>query len=139
MSADDDNLRLDPLALAVQERFLEEWRTGRRPRLSVYARRYPAYAAALADLVATLPFDAQADDEVGAGGAPQPETTAESFPQRLWTGEGVGRALDDIFGSMPQPDIRRLPRVAEERSPYQTSEASEGVTPDTPDDQSRHD
>jgi len=139
MSADDDDLGLDPLALAVQERFLEEWCAGRRPRLSVYVRRYPAYAAALADLVATLPPDAPAEESEMITWASQTETTAESFPQRLWTGEGVARALHDIFGSLAQADARHQPRVAEERTPYQASRASDDSAHDAPDEQPERD
>lgn len=130
MSADHDDLTLDPLELAVQEQFLEEWRAGLRPRLSVYSRRYPAYAASLADLVAALPPDAQ-ERETN-------ETPAESFPQRLWTGEGVSRALHGIFGATPPRDERRLPRVAEEPGPYQTSQAPD-APPDAANDQLKRD
>ncbi|HEX8732594.1 MAG TPA: hypothetical protein VF725_11115 [Ktedonobacterales bacterium] len=105
---DDGALDLD--ALAVQERFLEEWRAGKRPRLSAYLRRYPQHAAALAALVAALPPDTL------AGTAQEP--LAESFPERLWTGAGVARALAEIFG--PEPAGHEAPRVAEERAPYQT-------------------
>lgn len=130
MSADQDDLQINPLALAIQEQFLEEWRAGRRPRLSVYARRYPAYASALADLVASLPPDVRADE---AG-----ETRTDSFPERLWSGAGVARALADIFGVAPEVG-RRLPHVAEERSSYRASRASDDVVETEPDDHPPHD
>ena len=57
MSDKPDDLLPDVDALVVQEQFLEEWRAGRRPRLSVYALRYPQYGRALADLAASLPPD----------------------------------------------------------------------------------
>lgn len=114
-SHDDGPLDLD--ALAVQERFLEEWQAGKRPRLSAYLRRYPQHAAALVDLVASLPPDAPAVPAAAPAGATQ-EPLAESFPERLWTGAGVARALVEIFG--PEPARRETPRVAEERATYQT-------------------
>lgn len=110
----DDAVTLDLEALAVQERFLEEWQAGLRPRLSVYARRYPQHAAALANLVATLPPDAGADTDAGATREPP----AESFPERLWSGDGMARARAEIFG--PDSAERAAPRVAEERAAYQT-------------------
>lgn len=115
MTANDD-MAIDLYALAIQERFLEEWRAGRHPRLSVYARRFPAYAAALAECVASLAAEA----EMAA-----PESPTESFPERLWRGEGATRAMATIFasGAARQEDAH-LPRVAEERSPYQVEQAS---------------
>lgn len=97
--------------LAVEERFLEEWRGGLRPRLSVYLRRYPRRRATLTALVAALPPDAD------AVAAPEPPT--ESFPERLWSGAGMQRALADIFG--PAPVERDTPHVAEERTEYHTT------------------
>lgn len=121
MSADADDFLLDPAALAIQEQFLEEWRAGQRPRLSVYARRYPAYADALAALVATLPPDGVATSDEAVQGVTRIETTPESFPDRLWMGEGVGRALRGAFGEQAATvNARWLPRVAEERQAYDT-------------------
>ncbi len=49
-------------------------------------------------------------------------------------GDGMSRALDNIFGAAAAPDERRLPRVAEQPSSYQTSKAPD-TTPDASDDQ----
>jgi hypothetical protein len=118
MTADDDALRFTPdalAALAIEEQFMREWRAGAHPRLSVYALRYPAHAATLAALVAGLPSDAGASPE-------RVETLLESFPERLWNGAGVTRALASAFGDLPaqpaQPDDAPLQRVAEERTSY---------------------
>lgn len=115
MTADDDALRFTPdalAALAIEEQFLREWRAGKRPQLSVYALRYPAHAAALAALVAGLPSDADSSPE-------RVETLPESFPERLWNGAGVARALTSAFGAFPaQTDDAPLRRVAEERASY---------------------
>ncbi len=120
MSAKSDDTSLDLVALAIQEQFLEEWRAGQRPRLSVYAHRYPAYAAALAELVASLPPDTQLD-----------EGSDTSLPEPLWMGDGIPHALRAIFGDVaPSHDEERLPRVAEERSPYQAGQRADDP-PDT--------
>ena len=132
MTADDDALTFtaDALAaLAIEEQFLREWRAGQHPRLSVYALRYPAHAAALAALVAGLAPDVDSSAE-------RVETLPESFPERLWNGAGVARALTRAFGALPaqpaQPDDAPLPRVAEERSPYDTTRTDGGAARDSP-------
>lgn len=128
--ATEDDLTLDLLALAAQEQFLEQWRAGQCPRLSVYARRYPAYAAALAELVASLPMDAR---------EPGKETLPESFSERLWTGVGAHRALATIFGSgASQRDDASVRRVAEEPGLYQTRPAATPSALDPANDQSDH-
>lgn len=128
--ATEDDLALDLLALAAQELFLEQWRAGRRPRLSVYARRYPAYAAALAELVASLPMDAR---------EPGKETLPESFSERLWAGVGANRALAMIFDSgASQRDDASVRRVAEEPGLYQTRPADPPSALDPANDQSDH-
>jgi hypothetical protein len=125
MTMNHDELALDPVALAIQEQFLEERRAGKHPRLSVYALRYPAYAAALADLIATLPPDALAETQRAGDLARGVETPPESFPERLWNGQGVERALASIFGaSSAQPNDDRLARVAEERGAYDTGQVN---------------
>lgn len=114
----DDHLSLDPVALAIQEQFLAEWRAGQHPRLSVYAARYPAYASLLAELVTSLPPDARDASDA----EPSIEAHLESFPERLWTGEGVSAALSAIFGEVQRRrSDAQLGRVAEERQSYDTS------------------
>ncbi|HET9109194.1 MAG TPA: hypothetical protein VFN78_00070 [Ktedonobacterales bacterium] len=116
----DDSLSLDPVALAIQEQFLAEWHAGKRPRLSVYAARYPAYANLLAELVASLsPGAGHADDA-----EPLIEAHLESFPERLWTGDGINRALTSIFSEVQlRWSGAQLGHVAEERQPYETGRA----------------
>lgn len=123
MSDKPDDLLPDVDALAAQEQFLEEWRAGRRPRLSVYARRYPQYAGALAALVASL-----APDMPMSGAGEEMEPLTESFPERLWSGAGVARALADIFGSASNQ--RAEPRVAEARAEYQATREQDATTAD---------
>lgn len=113
MSQTDD---LEIQSLAVQERFLEEWSAGKRPRLGDYVRRYPAHAAALTELVATLPLDHEA--------SPAAETEGSlGVEQRLWLEFGVRRALDTIFGAQRAAtaanDAQSL-RVAEDSASYST-------------------
>lgn len=113
MSQTDD---LEIQSLAVQERFLEEWSAGKRPRLGEYVRRYPAHAAALTKLVATLPPDHEA--------SPAAETEGSlGVEQRLWLEFGVRRALDTIFGAQRAAtaanDAQSL-RVAEDSASYST-------------------
>lgn len=128
MTADGDDLIGAPDALAafaIEEQFLREWRAGKRPRLSVYALRYPAHAAALAALVASLPPDADNASE-------RAETLPDSFPERLWNGAGVARALTSAFDGLPaQPRALArdapLPRVAEERSVYDASRVGDSA------------
>ncbi len=142
MTADDDALRFTPdalAALAIEEQFLREWRAGKHPRLSVYALRYPAHAAALAALVAGLPPDADNPAE-------RVETLPESFPERLWNGAGAARALTSAFGDLPaqpaQTDDAPLQRVAEERASYDATRtddpaddrAAQGPSPERPGD-----
>lgn len=130
MTAQDDDAPAPDLgALAIQEQFLEEWRAGRRPRLSAYALRYPEYAAALADLVMRLPPDALAD---GAPRHARREKRPESFPERFATGAGVRRALDAISGEVDAAE--RLPRVAEQSAPYDAGRSQAPESPDTPGD-----
>lgn len=124
---DDDALAPDLDALAIQEQFLEEWRAGKRPQLSAYALRYPEHAAALADLIMRLPPDALAD---GAPERERREKRPESFPERFVTGAGVRRALDAIFGEVEADE--RLPRVAEQPAPYDTTGSEAPESPDTP-------
>jgi len=142
MTADDDALRFTPdalAALAIEEQFMREWRAGTRPRLSAYALRYPAHAAALAALVADLPPEADISAE-------RVETLPESFPERLWNGAGVVRALTSAFGDLSaqlaQPDDAPLQRVAEERASYDATRtddpadhpAVQGLSPERPGD-----
>lgn len=122
---DDDALAPDLDALAIEEQFLEEWRAGKHPQLSVYALRYPQYAAALADLVMRLPPDAPADEEPDRE---RDEKRPESFPERFASGAGVRRALDAIFGEASTHEP--LPRVAEQSAPY---DAARPQTPAPPD------
>jgi hypothetical protein len=112
----DDDLSLDPMTLAIEAQYLREWQAGKRPRLSVYATRYPEHVAALTALVASLPPDTTTTDE----------TLPESFPERLWNGAGVNHALTAIFGEAMATRIRdeRLPRVAEERGAYDATGAA---------------
>lgn len=123
MSGKSDDLLPDLDALAVQEQFLEEWRAGRRPRLSVYARRYPQHAEALAELVAALAPEMPTSEPTAAVAEPSVEPLAESFPERLWSGEGVTRALADIFGDAA--DERAKLQVAETRAAYQTPQGQD--------------
>ncbi len=120
MANEHDERAFDLHALAIQQQLLGEWDAGQRPRLSVYALRYPEYAGMLADLFATMAPGTQPRDA---------ETLAESFPERLWSGAGVGRALNAIFGDRSTRDDQRLPRVAEERASYHTS--APAVSPDS--------
>ncbi len=119
----DDHLSLDPVALAIEEQLLAEWQAGKRPRLSVYAARYPAYASVLAELVASLPPDALdlTDSTYTPDIQASPETHPESFPERLWTGTGANRALASIFGEVQfRRSASQLGHVAEERQAYNT-------------------
>lgn len=125
----DDHLSLDPVALAIEEQLLAEWQAGKRPRLSVYAARYPAYASVLAELVASLPPDAS--DLTNLTDTPDiqdieasPEAHLESFPERLWTGTGANRALASIFGEVQfRRSANQLGHVAEERQGYNAGRA----------------
>lgn len=128
---DDDALAPDLDALAIQEQFLEEWRAGKRPRLSVYAARYPQYADALADLVMALPPDAPID---AAPERARGEKRPESFPERFASGVGVRRALDAIFGEASTHEP--LPRVAEQPAPYDAARPQTPAPPDAPPDPS---
>jgi hypothetical protein len=128
---DDEALAPDLDSLAVEEQFLEEWRAGKRPQLSVYAVRYPQYAAALADLVMALPPDASADE---APEHARREKRPESFPERFVSGAGVRRALDAIFGETPTHEP--LPRVAEQSAPYDAAPPQTPAPPDSPPDPS---
>ncbi len=123
MSDKPDDLLPDVDALAVQEQFLAEWRAGHRPRLSVYALRYPQYAGALAELVASL-----APDMSVSGAVEETEPLTEFFPERLWLGAGVERALANIFGSASNQ--RTEPRVAEARAEYQATREQDATTAD---------
>lgn len=128
MASHDENLKFKPdslTTLAIEAQFLREWRAGKHPRLSVYALRYPAHADALAALVASLPPEADnADSPTG-----QVETLPESFPERLWNGPGVARALASVFGGLPaqlpQDADAPLRRVAEERGAYDATSADD--------------
>ena len=121
----DDDLSLDPLALAIEEQFLREWQAGKRPRLSVYAARYPAYANALAELVASLPADAADATDHDA----QPEALLESFPERHSMDEGVNRALMSIFGEVQlRRSVSQRGRVAEERQTYDAGQPDDANT-----------
>lgn len=126
---DDDALAPDLDALAVEEQFLEEWRAGKHPQLSVYALRYPQYAAALADLAMALPSDAPANEEQERE---RGEKRPESFPERFASGAGVRRALDAIFGETPAAD--QLPRVAEQPATYDAAAPQTPAPPDSPPD-----
>jgi hypothetical protein len=77
-------------------------------------RRYPANAAALTELVATLSPDHE------ALAAPDVESPLAAEP-RLWSGVGVSRALDTIFGAqrVAADDAQSL-RVAEDSASYST-------------------
>lgn len=123
MSQTDD---LEIQSLAVQERFLEEWSAGKRPRLGDYVRRYPAHAAALTELVATLPLDHEA--------SPAAETEGPlAVEPRLWSGVGVRRALDTIFGAQraaTAADSAQSLRVAEDRASYFTTPPPDDTTKD---------
>lgn len=121
MASEHDEHTVDLHALAIQQQALDEWSAGRRPRLSLYVRRYPAYAGMLANLFATLTPEAQPEET---------EMPTESFPERLWKGAGVGRALSDIFGASPSDVDQRLPRVAEERATYGFGAPVEPPDPD---------
>lgn len=90
-------------ALAIQERFAEEYRAGRNPRLSDYLRAYPDYAASLTNFVARL-LDEGAVTEADSAPAPL------SFGSR--------RALDAIFGASSEQSSTRA--VAERRASYAT-------------------
>ncbi|HZC07410.1 MAG TPA: hypothetical protein VE338_17380 [Ktedonobacterales bacterium] len=122
--ASDNDLSLDPITLAIEAQFLREWQAGKRPRLSVYATRYPEHVAALTALVASLPPDAATADE----------TLPESFPERLWNGAGVHLALTAIFGEAMATRTRdeRLSRVAEEPGAYDATGASATIPRATP-------
>jgi hypothetical protein len=143
MATNDDNLTFDSAtleSLAIQEQFLREWRAGRRPRLSVYALHYPAHAAALADLVASLPPDTQAVASDATDPMERAETPPASPLERLWNGAGVERALNSAFGDLAAPPAliadNPLPRVAEQRSAYETPHADDASaqrpTPERP-------
>jgi len=120
MANERDERALDVRALAIQQQLLDQWSAGQRPRLSAYVRRYPEYAGMLADFFATMPPEAQ---PVAA------EALTASFPERLWTGVGVGRALGKIFAASTRDD-QRLPRVAEERGSYHTGAPAESPDAD---------
>lgn len=132
---DDDALAPDLDALAIQEQFLEQWRAGKHPQLSVYALRYPQHAAALADLVMRLPPDAPADEEPDRE---RGEKRPESLPERFASGAGVRRALDAIFGERfgEAGADEPLPRVAEQPATYDAARPQTPAPPDAPPDPS---
>lgn len=127
---DDGDQPLDLALLAVQERFLEEWRAGKRPRLSVYAVRYPQYASALAEIVMRLETDDQriSPERERRPPIPRPEPLVE----RVLNGEGAQRALQELFGAALADD--QLPRVAERPAAYDTraGAAPQAQTPPDP-------
>ena len=124
---DDEDHALDLTLLAIQEQFLEEWRAGKRPRLSVYAVRYPQYSAALADLVLQLEPDTLATASEREQRPPEP------VGERILHGAGAQRALEALFGAAPADD--QLPRVAEQPASYDTR-ADPSTQPPTPSDPS---
>jgi hypothetical protein len=113
MPTDRDALSLDLHTLAVEERFIEELRAGNHPRLSAYVRHYPAYAEALADLIASLAPDATTEQS--------PEAPPASPSVRAWAEAGERRALAALFGALPEESAGSdALRVAEERGEYTT-------------------
>jgi hypothetical protein len=107
--------------LAITEEYVAAYRAGQRPRLSDFAARYPAHAAALADFAAHFLADAalgEAETDPAAGDEP-----ASARPLSA----GTRRALDALFdvpdgeaapayeADSPRP---RLPSVAETPAPY---------------------
>lgn len=117
MSADRDTLSLDLHALAVEEHYLEEMRAGKRPRLSAYIRRYPAHAAALANLVASLAPDTATEQP--SHGTPV---------TRAWAEAGEGRALTALFGALPSESAGTdALRVAEEHGEYRVGRTQDGA------------
>lgn len=113
---DNNAQSLDLTLLAIREQFLEEWRAGKRPRLSVYAERYPAYAAALAETVMRLEADEQPASPERERRPPEP--VPEPLGERFLNGEGARRALETLARAAPADEP--LPRVAEQPASYDT-------------------
>lgn len=110
-------------ALAIQERFAAEYRAGRNPRLADYLRAYPEYAGSLADFVARLLDEGEADE---SDTAPAPLSS------------GSRRALEAIFGEALNWQAGQA--VAETRARYTlsaSSQASDDQASDTPEDAPR--
>jgi hypothetical protein len=125
----DDNVQsLDLTLLAIQERFQEEWRAGKRPRLSVYAERYPAYAAALAEMVMRLEADEQPTSPERERRPLEP--VPEPLGERFLNGEGARRALEALPGATA--DDNQLPMVAEQPASYDTRADAPPQTPHDP-------
>lgn len=118
MPNDRDALPLDLHTLAIEERFIEELRAGNHPRLSAYARHYPAHAEALADLVASLAPGTLSEQLFDAA--------ATSPSVRSWAEAGERHALAALFGALPaDASGSDALRVAEERAEYTTGRKQE--------------
>lgn len=104
----------DLQAMAILERFAEEYRAGRNPRLADYLQAYPDFAGSLSEFVAHLLDEG---DEAEVDSAPAPLSS------------GSRRALDAIFREPGGQPAARY--VAESPAKYTASgeeshESSEG-------------
>ncbi len=123
MPTDRDALPLDLHALAIEDHFIEESRAGNQPRLGAYIQRYPAYAEALTELVASLAPDATTEQPSDAASA--------SHSMRAWAEAGERRALAALFGALPEETAGSdTLRVAEERTEYTTERKQQASPPD---------
>lgn len=103
---------------AIEEQFAGACRSGARPRLTTYLRRYPQYADELiAFASAFLPESALHPEDTGS---------AHEKPEAPALSPGTRRALDAIFASMntlTQADGLLL--VAEQRTAYTTAQQAQ--------------
>ncbi len=106
---------------AIEEQFLSDWRSGLRPQLSTYLRRYPDYSAELATFVArSFMPDSQSGALLLIDHVP-------SYEHRVALSSGTRRALEAIFGADAGPAASPQARVAEQRAGYM-----DGVAPTSP-------
>lgn len=87
--------------LAIQERFMEEYRAGLQPRLADYIQTYPEHVTALTEFVARFLDEGQA---------------AETPSERAPLSSGTQRALETLFGSPAKGNNSQA--VAETRANY---------------------
>jgi hypothetical protein len=122
-SEDDADAGAEPHSLedmAVEELFLSELRTGRKPSLSAYMRRHAAQRGALLRMAMRMD-----PNELAGFDAPDGITPDEEAAARAGQEAGTRRALRVVARRGLQRGRDDARRVAEERAPYDAGHPGE--------------